>query len=116
MYICEAVGMEEFSKEFETKAEACKELRSFIKRFESDYGISEEFSDVYEVDEEGYEYAFNEDFQACFVCKKPSGRKEQMLLELDRAEIGLIQYQFELQDSSTCKKHLDELRKLIAEL
>ena len=121
-YLVIAQGATDFEKEFETLEEAKAEVLAFKKSYcknhdiDSSLDAQENGLDLFEVSDDGsgFEIAYSDHYQACFISKKPENEKEELCLLLDKADFGLTQYSFELVDTWTCRYYLDELRSKIS--
>lgn len=63
--------------------------------------------------ENEFSVSCGDEFQAAWVTEKPVGFFAEMELLLAKAYAGLDQYAFELQDSSTCRCHLEEMEEMV---
>ena len=113
-YLVIAQGSTDFEKEFATFKEAQAEALAFQDAYCKENDV--ESLDLFEVSEDGssFEGAYSDHYQACFICKKPENEEEELRLILDRADLGLTQYSFELVDTWTCRRFLEELRSRLS--
>lgn len=125
-YVVEAKGLEEYIKEFDALddavalEEAQRYLAKRIKKAKKDYEISDDlvFADIDESEGEYFTYGNggNEEFLAIWLHKKPETIFDEIRAELERAEYGMTQYQYELMDSCTCTTHLCNIKELLNKL
>jgi len=120
-WIVEGMGEDCRMTHVPTLGEARELLATLVANLANDQNYDsvnemKDFADYYYYEDCEFMWAIHETFQGYMIYREPLTKKEKMKVEVDRAMMGIVEYQFELMDSDVISYPLIELGKMINEM